>query len=517
MSKKEQTEPDSFERVTLPVVLGIQPDTYMPGFLAILVSALLLAGLIVPGFLSYGSEVSISSSPHGAAVYIDGSYAAETPAKLFIPAGEVEIRVEAPFHADVVFNPVIEGRRFASVLFPVRTVLHAELTLQAPMKYSRSAVKEFADWSLAGPEQERYRIPAVLSPAVHHLILAGENAAAEAALQNSSAQIQNSVQARDFLNALLLAEGPLVSASSLLGGMRRIGAVVESSATALLWLDMVVPSAVQNELRQRGYFIDQNEAAATSLITGTAPHGFGPEGLEFEPHTEPQQLSFVIDSVPFVFRAVPETSFLYGAGTGQEQSGRFPFQVDVDQFYLLETPVNREQYAAVTGNTNDSLDGSGLVPQTGVNYKDIVEYVELLNEMLVSRGYERLSVRLMTSAEWEAAARWNGDPLDDAVFWTQGRGGPEVSGKSIGNIGLSDMVGNVWEWTSSWYYSAEGYQIDFGYRTDYEPGYFEQSEKIVRGASWTNRRSGVSIEQIGIQPPEWRTDYLGFRIVLEMR
>lgn len=113
--------------------------------------------------------------------------------------------------------------------------------------------------------------------------------------------------------------------------------------------------------------------------------------------------------------------------------------------------------------------------------------------------------RLPTEQEWEAAAGWDPregrsrrypwgeDPptalhanLDALLFETTAVGSyPE--GRSP--IGCWDMVGNVWEWTSSDFHGYRGYET-FPY-PEYSEAFFGPEYKVLRGGSWATRFGAI--------------------------
>lgn len=492
-------------------LFGIDPLHYIPILYAVAIVLIVAAVLLLPGIVKYGSYVEFTSYPHGAAVYIDDQYTVATPAEHYLPAGSYEITYESPYSNPYRTTIEIGGRRFASLFFPRTQSVHGKLQLVQPEHMARNTLQEFSQWSLTGGETSSYRYPAILTPTVHRLTLddnTDNTLLIESLLAQSLSQIDSVNLARDYLGALALYEGPLPSPAAAIQILRRIGRITQASPPALLWLESVLPTAIAEHLTSRAYYHDAAEQAATELITATAPHGFGPEGLESQPLIQPERLQFNIEGQTFIFSAVPETSFLYGSTSGSMQGEIFPSPVQVEQYYMLVTPVTNQQYAAVMGLNLQDTD-SAHIPKTRVSYYEAMDFAQQFQQRL---GGAAFTVSLPTTEQWEAAARWNGDPLPDAVLFSPNRTGPAPAGNSTGNIGLSDLSGNVWEWTKSWYQPAAGYQLDTGYALPSEQ--WEQAEKIVRGAGWANRRGSITVEQIGVQPPDWQTEYLGFRIVL---
>jgi iron(II)-dependent oxidoreductase len=138
--------------------------------------------------------------------------------------------------------------------------------------------------------------------------------------------------------------------------------------------------------------------------------------------------------------------------------------------------------------------------------------------------------RLPTEAEWEVAA--TGEPAPDGglaprkrtfpwgehpvqphhanLDWRQ-LGAVEVGAYPEGDsaFGCRQMIGNVWEWTSSLFRPYPGFERD-AYKENSEP-FFGSNRRVLRGGSWSTRGRLVRGTLRNYFTPERRDVFAGFR------
>ncbi len=113
--------------------------------------------------------------------------------------------------------------------------------------------------------------------------------------------------------------------------------------------------------------------------------------------------------------------------------------------------------------------------------------------------------RLPSEPEWEAAASWDPERREKRVYpWGQEpatvrsanldqlrfettRVGSFPAG--VSPVGCWDMLGNVWEWTSTDFSGYPGYET-FPYK-EYSEAFFGDEYKVLRGGSWATRYGAI--------------------------
>lgn len=226
---------------------------------------------------------------------------------------------------------------------------------------------------------------------------------------------------------------------------------------------------------------------------------------------------------------VPPGAFIMGSDEG-EADEKPSHEVSLDAFYIGRYPVTNAQYRRfeeATGRTAPRHWSGGSIPEgkedhpvVYVDWHDARAYCQWLTD-------KRDQVaRLPTEAEWEKAARgtdglmypW-GDEFDKSKCNTEVSGIRDTtpvgkySSQGDSPYGIADMVGNVWEWTSSQYFQYP-YKPDDG-RENPKPHELPHW-RVARGAAFSTRYGSgdVRCTYRSATNPDHPGGHRGFRVVV---
>ena len=206
--------------------------------------------------------------------------------------------------------------------------------------------------------------------------------------------------------------------------------------------------------------------------------------------------------------------------------------VDLPTFFIGRHEVTIAQYSAFVSATKAPVDASTLAgspthPVAFVSWPNAVAYCRWLEATLatsptaagehVRAGWH---VRLPTEAQWEKAARgtdrraypWGNQARRDRANY-EGTGTTPVGQFACPECayGLSDMSGNVWEWTSSPY---QPYPYD---ASDDRANLDADALWVMRGGHYADPARQVRTSTRGAADPGARRAFIGFRVALVLR
>lgn len=241
------------------------------------------------------------------------------------------------------------------------------------------------------------------------------------------------------------------------------------------------------------------------------------------------------------FVEIPDGSFLMGSDPGidtlaydvERWSAAQPQGVvDVPAFLIGRSEVTVAQFAAFVEATDHEVDpqalaGPPLHPVSFVSWPDALAYCRWLEELLRESPatppelrtllVEGWRLTLPSEAQWEKAARggdgrifpWGNELRRDRANFATDRPAPvgEVACPECPH-GLSDMSGNVWEWTRSpW----QPYPYD---EADDREGLEGDALWVMRGGSFADPVRNVRAAIRGAAGPDVRREFIGFRVVI---
>ncbi len=226
--------------------------------------------------------------------------------------------------------------------------------------------------------------------------------------------------------------------------------------------------------------------------------------------------TFTVNGVSFTMIKVEGGTFSMGAtseqGSDADSDEKPVHSVTLSDYYIGETEVTQELWEAVMGTNPSGFKGSQK-PVEGVSWNDCKEFITKLNRLTGKK------FRLPTEAEWEYAARggnkskgykYSGSNTIGNVAWYRDNSSKtthNVKTKSPNELGIYDMIGNVWEWCEDWYDSYSS-----GSQTN-PTGPSSGSYRVFRGGCWYNYAASCRVSDRYFASPGRRYGDLGFRVV----
>ena len=190
------------------------------------------------------------------------------------------------------------------------------------------------------------------------------------------------------------------------------------------------------------------------------------------------------------------------------------FEYEVSSFYISKHVITNLQFESFRPDYVRSQSSLGPAdPAVGVSFTDALAYCRWYSE--ISQKY----FRLPTEMEWEYACAYGsrkrypwGDDAGQAAAYAWTRENAEGRCRPVGLLeanepGLHDMLGNVWEWTSS---------MDIGFPAQEEDGRDEledPGDRVIRGGGFQDAVAGLSCWVREALPQNAVRPDLGFRIV----
>lgn len=442
--------------VKLKNFLGMKPGKYLFILYSLILLAILFFLLFYPGLKESGSVVIFGSDPEGTSVWSGSTYVGSTPCKAFFPKGNYSITYKKIGFEEKTEDIQVKGRVFCSKFVPKKLKVNVKLVLAQPDAVMQSAFTEFATYGLINSFSERYQPQPVLTEAVKALAGYQDKAKVEDFLLNALKHAYNDYLIKDFINAYaLLKEGKL-------------------------------PDQSDNALA----------AAAARLLGGRAdalchlracPGKIGEAAAAQAGARQPEPVASVINRTGDItvlgmhLTEVPAGSYVLGH---PGKSGAFaesdpaPYTKPITRCYISEQ-ITQEAYNRFTRanpkwaeKSEYSLESADREHVSNVSWYGAQAYCQYLTDQLPANLKGKYIFRLPTEYEWEAYAQ-------------NGKESPQI----------------LWDWCQNWYAPAEVFY------TENVPENYPGAEKAVRGGG---RQAWVR----GCQSPEWRTPFLGFRVVL---
>jgi gamma-glutamyl hercynylcysteine S-oxide synthase len=193
-------------------------------------------------------------------------------------------------------------------------------------------------------------------------------------------------------------------------------------------------------------------------------------------------------------------------------------RVELAPFWIDRTPVANADYIAFMEETGAEppmyweRDGEGGWVRTAMGRTDEVDprqpviHVSWHEADAFARWAGK---RLPTEAEWEVAAQGARPERANLDQFSFGCAPAGAYADSPSDCGAVQMLGDVWEWTSSDFTAYPGFEA-FPY-PEYSEVFFGDTYKVLRGGAWATRRDVIRTSFRNWDLPERRQIFSGIR------
>jgi hypothetical protein len=497
------------DRVRLPIILGIKPGKYLAALYLFILLVLLFFVLVFPGMAVRGSLVTFTSEPAGAAVRVDDVYFDAAPCTIFVAEGRRVFDFALPGFNGFRIEKDVGAGGFASLLFPRRTAVHAELYEKEPLAALTLGAVNAAEWSFTGENAEMYQTPPALSEGVYRSAPVDRRGAGEI-IRAAARFTSTRAFLKDLLRAKFLADNRGNSPSMF-------NAAVTMAETAAFTADNpAFACALTDILGEEAKPLLESEWYRKNVIDNIFP----PQN----PETEQQGLNQSRPHDP-VFGGnltVSGVRFVEIRGGVFKGSTDFNYETPLESYFIAANEVSAEEWAAFLAenpewreeNTADLTEKRLVNLQymakpddkaypaptvSGVSWYAADAYCRWLTSKL-PREFSDWEARLPSEIEWEYAAKGTAKGLDGGRITRMTRGNKDDS--QPGALGL-------WEWCGDpfvpvYFLSASSESI----------AAVSSPKRSVRGGSWINPANTVTTEtRAGLVP--WScSPFVSFRPVI---
>ena len=196
--------------------------------------------------------------------------------------------------------------------------------------------------------------------------------------------------------------------------------------------------------------------------------------------------------------------------------------IDLPSFFIAQREVTVAEFTKFAHATKWPVDPRALAapadhPVAYVTWPEAVAYARWLDTEMKATLPPGWHVQLPTEAQWEKAARgtdrrrfpWGDEPRQDRANF--GSGGTIPAGQLACPEcahGLSDMAGNVWEWTRSPY---QPYPYT---EADDRAGLERDALWVMRGGGFADPPQLIRTTTHGAAEPGARRAFIGFRLAI---